>query len=141
MQRVINDPHAHNVMPNAIRSHHLHEAKQHIREGGKGAYNAIKKGAETSAKSILISCISGRSVYEGIPHSIKNARSGCAACTNTSYFSLKNVFKHLNKSFSAPKNNKTQQEFEQEKTNDQHHRESNYDRLRQETDTISPLHP
>lgn len=141
MQQATNDPHTNNVMPNAVRSHHLHEAKRHIREGGKGAFNAIRKGAETSARSILISCISGRSICEGIPHSIKNAQSGCAACTNTSYFSLKNVFKHLTKSYSARKNNKSQQEFEQEKTNDQRHRESNYNRLRQETDSISPLHP
>lgn len=136
VQRVTSNRRNDNVHPNAVRSYHRYEALRHVKQGGEGAYKAIKKGIVTSFSTLFTGCISGGNALEGVPHSIRNAHTGCAACTNTSYFSMKNIAKHLKKSITRPRRMRSRQEFEQERQNDRDYRENGYERLRQETSTI-----
>ncbi|PWN37664.1 uncharacterized protein FA14DRAFT_176951 [Meira miltonrushii] len=86
VQRATSNRRNDNIMPSQVRSYHRYEALRHLRQGGQGAYKAIKKGIQASFTSIFTGCVSYGTPVAGVPHGIHNARSGCAACTNTSHF-------------------------------------------------------
>jgi len=76
-----------------------------------------------------------------INHGLKNARAGLASCTNTACYSVKGITRNLKHSITEPKIHRTQQEFQQKKENDQRIRENTFNRLKSETESITPAQP
>lgn len=54
------------VIPHMVRSHHLQEAKHHLKQGGKEAYEAVERGAAASGISIYRGCLTQAGALESV---------------------------------------------------------------------------